>query len=118
MCMDFLQVQFRAAFFMRHRLGHNVEAIIEITHRRMNDMNLGMDSTGRADVRQKAGVITSVHYGPWNGGGFHKQIKEMAADLGQNADENEAILVHFWPRIIVDHRLPPEEHGAPGRKSS
>ena len=42
--MDFLQLQFRVAWFLRHQLQMNVEPIVEITHRRMNDINLAMDS--------------------------------------------------------------------------
>ena len=42
--MDFLLLQFRVAWFLRHQLQMNVEPIVEITHRRMNDINVAMGS--------------------------------------------------------------------------
>ena len=42
--LDFLQLQFRVAWFLRHQLHMSVEPIVEITHRRMTDINLTMDS--------------------------------------------------------------------------
>ena len=58
--MDFLQLQFRVAWFLRHQLHMSVEPIVEITHRRMNDINLAMDS--RVWIQRKyAAYIQNIY---------------------------------------------------------
>ena len=101
---------------MRHKAQLKFERILEITHRRMNDLNNAVAAVGRTSVRQKCLVCANVHYGPWNGGAFHPDIKEMALDLSENADPNEPVLLWFWPRIVDCMGLQPEERGVDGRK--
>lgn len=112
---DFLQLQARVIWFLRHRLSLNVDNVLETTHRRMNDINLAMDETSRASTRQNALIVVNAHYGPWNGGGFHTEIKDTALDISENFNQADPILNHFWPRIVFDRRMSVEDDSAEGR---
>ena len=114
--LDWLQTQWRVVWCLRHYFKCNVEAVPDITHRRMNDLNLATDAAGWSFTKQRGFIVANIHFGPWNGGGYHKDIQEVCLDLSQNEDPNSPLLLYFWPRIIVDLRLPLEEQGLEGRK--
>ena len=115
-CMDWEQKQWRALWFLRHHCKANIEGMLDITHRRERDLELAMWEADFGATRDKGFIVANVHYGPWDGGGFHCQIKETADDLCANLDPDDAVLCYFWPRIVADMGLSPEEDSRAGRQ--
>ena len=105
---DFLQVQWRSHWFLRHYCWLSIEPFIDIVHRFERDMTLATQEAGYSFIRDSGFVVNNAHFGAWGACTFHKDILETAQDLSQNVDPDDIGLMHFWPDIVSCMDVPPE----------
>lgn len=118
LCMDYDQKIWCPFWYLRHHLALNVEATPDFTHRRMRDLDLATDEAGLRLEVTRGHVCNNAAYGPWQGGGYMRDIEECAMEVSANLTESDSLLMHFWPAIVADLELPPEDRGEEGRRFS
>ena len=63
-CMDWLQVQWRMFWWLRHKAKANIEAIMDTVHRRQRDFTLAMEQSHFDVTVQKGHIVANVGFWP------------------------------------------------------
>ena len=115
--MDFQQTQWRVLWFLRHWVGLNIEGVLELVHRRNNDLGLAIIEADFGTVRDRGFICANVHFGPLPHGGNHAELRDVALDLSTNACPDDPELMFFWPKIKHELKLPVESDNREGRQA-
>lgn len=107
-CCDQEQKQLCPLLYLRHKVGLNMEYIVDVTHRRHRDLENSITASGLKFIVLKGHIVANAGYGPWKGMGFQRDIQEAALDVSRNLSPNDEMLMRFWPSIAKDLHLSDE----------
>lgn len=106
-CCDQEQNQL-CPLYLRHKVGLNMEYIVDVTHRRHRDLENSITASGLKFIVLKGHIVANAGYGPLKGMGFQRDIQEAALDVSRNLSPNDELLMRFWPSIAKDLHLSDE----------
>ena len=102
-CMDWEQVQLCGFFALENFFGMSVVLFPPPCHRLNNDWNRACYKAGYGAMMHKKIIESNFHIGPWQGGAFWRETKDMILDMATTLSENNPMLLSMWPEICRRH---------------
>ncbi len=113
--MDWEQVQWCPAWFLRHKLRCYIEPIPDYEHVRNANLGHATDYSGERLVVAKAHVCNNIRRGPWNSKAWSSVLRQAAYCISANLHCNSPFLLYFWDGIVKGLGLGEEYRGESGR---